>query len=92
MFVIMAVATDVRTIGAGAAQAIGGTVALEAVFAGPLTGASMNQARSFGPALAMGNWGDLWIYLAGPAAGAVAGAAVYAWLRGHHNAVISLRS
>lgn len=87
MFVIMAVATDVRTVGAGAAQAIGGTVALEAVFAGPLTGASMNPARSFGPALATGAWGDLWIYVTAPAAGAAAAALLYAWLRGPDHAV-----
>src|SRR5215210_1475053 len=52
MFVIMAVATDVRAVGAAAAIAIGGTVALDALFGGPVTGASMNPARSFGPALA----------------------------------------
>ena len=54
MFVIMAVATDSRAVGAGAAIAIGGTVALDAIFGGPVTGASMNPARSFGPALASG--------------------------------------
>ena len=52
MFVIMAVATDVRAVGQAAALAIGMTVALEAIFAGPISGASMNPARSFGPALA----------------------------------------
>lgn len=54
MFVIMAVATDTRAIGPAAAIAVGGTVALDALFGGPLTGASMNPARSFGPALAAG--------------------------------------
>lgn len=54
MFVIVSVATDSRAVGAGAAIAIGGTVALDAIFGGPLTGASMNPARSFGPALASG--------------------------------------
>ena len=54
MFVIMAVATDTRAVGAGAAIAIGGTVALDALFGGPVTGASMNPARSLGPALAVG--------------------------------------
>ena len=52
MFVIMAVATDTRAVGAAAAIAIGGTVGLDALFGGPVTGASMNPARSFGPALA----------------------------------------
>src|SRR5207342_116409 len=46
MFVIMAVATDTRAVGAGAAIAIGGTVGLDALFGGPITGASMNPARS----------------------------------------------
>ena len=54
MFVIMAVATDTRAVGAGAALAIGGTVGLDALFGGPITGASMNPARSFGPALVSG--------------------------------------
>ena len=50
MFVIMAVATDTRAVGAAAAIAIGGTVGLDALFGGPVTGASMNPARSIGPA------------------------------------------
>ena len=73
MFVITAVATDTRAVGAAAAIAIGGAVALDALFGGPVTGASMNPARSFGPALASGTWGDLWIYVAGPVAGAALG-------------------
>jgi aquaporin NIP len=60
MFVIMAVATDTRAVGAAAAIAIGGTVALDALFGGPVTGASMNPARSFGPALAAGEWRSFW--------------------------------
>ena len=66
MFVIMAVATDTRAVGAGAAIAIGGTVGLDALFGGPITGASMNPARSIGPALVSGELHDLWIYLLGP--------------------------
>ena len=54
MFVIMAVATDTRAVGAAAAIAIGGTVGLDALFGGPVTGASMNPARSLGPALVSG--------------------------------------
>ena len=56
MFVIMAVATDVRAAGGVAALAIGGTVGLEAIFAGPISGASMNPARSLGPALVGWTW------------------------------------
>ena len=61
MFVIMAVATDTRAVGAAAAIAIGGTVGLDALFGGPVTGASMNPARSLGPALASGTWTDFWV-------------------------------
>jgi aquaporin NIP len=82
MFVIMAVATDTRAVGAAAAIAIGGTVGLDALFGGPVTGASMNPARSFGPALAAGEWSDFWIYVAGPLAGAAVGAFAYQLVRG----------
>jgi aquaporin NIP len=84
MFVIMAVATDTRAVGVAAAIAIGGTVGLDAIFGGPVTGASMNPARSFGPALAAGEWSDFWIYVAGPIVGATAGALAYQVVRGDH--------
>ena len=82
MFVIMAVATDTRAVGAAAAIAIGGTVGLDALFGGPISGASMNPARSFAPALASWDWADLWIYIAGPLAGAALGALAYQLIRG----------
>jgi aquaporin NIP len=82
MFVIMAVATDTRAVGAAAAIAIGGTVGLDALFGGPVTGASMKPARSFGPALAAGEWTDFWIYIAAPVAGATLGAFAYQLVRG----------
>jgi MIP family channel proteins len=82
MFVIMAVATDTRAVGAAAAIAIGGTVGLDAIFGGPVTGASMNPARSLGPALASGTWTDFWLYLAGPLLGATTGALAYQVVRG----------
>jgi aquaporin NIP len=81
MFVIMAVATDTRAVGAAAAIAIGATVGLDALFGGPVTGASMNPARSFGPALAAGEWHMFWVYLAGPLLGAYAGALAYGVVR-----------
>jgi aquaporin NIP len=84
MFVIVAVATDTRAVGAAAAIAIGGTVGLDALFGGPITGASMNPARSFGPALMSGTWTDFWIYLAGPILGATLGALAYQLVRGEH--------
>jgi MIP family channel proteins len=83
MFVIMAVATDTRAVGAAAAVAIGGTVGLDALFGGPVTGASMNPARSLGPALISGEWRDFWLYIAGPVTGAALGALVYQLVRGH---------
>lgn len=85
LFVIMAVATDTRAIGAAAAVAIGGTVALGSLFGGGATGASMNPARSFGPALVAGQWQDFWVYVAGPVVGALAGAFAYQVARGEQS-------
>jgi len=82
MLVITAVATDTRAAGAAAAIAIGGTVALDALFGGPITGASMNPARSLGPALAAGQWTDAWIYILGPLIGATIGVFTYQLVRG----------
>jgi aquaporin NIP len=82
MFVIVAVATDTRAVGAAAAIAIGGAVGLDAIFGGPVTGASMNPARSFGPALAAGEWREFWIYVAGPVTGSALGAFGYQLIRG----------
>ena len=84
MFVVMAVATDTRAVGEAAAIAIGGTIGLDALFGGPISGASMNPARSFGPALASGAWDDFWIWVVGPVAGASAGALAYQLIRGEH--------
>jgi glycerol uptake facilitator-like aquaporin len=81
MFVIMAVATDTRAVGQAAALAIGATVGLEAIFAGPISGASMNPARSLGPALIGWTWSGQWVYLPAPLLGASVAALVYRWLR-----------
>ncbi len=82
MFVIMAVATDARAVGEAAAVAIGGTVGLDAMFGGPISGASMNPARSLGPALVSGDLHALWLYIAAPLAGAALGALAYQFVRG----------
>lgn len=66
MFVIIHVAEGSKEKGLMAGVAIGGTVALEAVFAGPVTGASMNPARSLAPAVVSGYFESLWIYLTAP--------------------------
>lgn len=81
MLVITAVATDDRALGNAAALAIGGTVALGALVGGPVSGASMNPARSLGPALVSGDLGSLWIYLSAPVLGSSAAALVYHYLR-----------
>lgn len=81
VIVILAVATDTRAAGSLAAVAIGATIGLEALVMGPITGASMNPARSLAPALASADLTGLWIYLLGPLAGALAGVAAYGYLR-----------
>lgn len=79
MFVIMAVATDTRAVGQAAALAIGATVGLEALFAGPISGASMNPARSL--AIISSIWTAQWVYVTAPFLGAALAALVYRWLR-----------
>jgi aquaporin Z len=69
MFVILNVSTGHMEKGIMAGVAIGGTVALAALFGGPVSGASMNPARSLGPALASGHLRSLWIYLVAPPIG-----------------------
>jgi MIP family channel proteins len=81
MLVIMAVATDTRAVGEAAAIAIGGTVGLDAMFGGPISGASMNPARSIGPALASGDLHALWLYIVAPLVGASLGALAYQFVR-----------
>jgi aquaporin NIP len=82
MFVIMAVATDTRAVGEAAALAVGGTVLFDAMFGGPISGASMNPARSTGPALVSGNLHALWLYIVAPICGASLAALAYQFVRG----------
>jgi aquaporin NIP len=82
MFVIMAVATDTRAVGEAAAIAIGGTIALDAMFGGPISGASMNPMRSAGPALVSGDLHALWVYIVAPVVGTSIGALAYQLVRG----------
>lgn len=81
MFVISGVATDNRAIGELAGLAVGATVLLNVMFAGPISGASMNPARSLGPAIVSSHYRGLWVYMLGPTAGAIAGAWVYNIIR-----------
>jgi len=82
MFVIMAVATDTHAVGEAAAIAVGGTVLLDAMFGGPISGASMNPARSTGPALVSGDLHALWLYIVAPICGASLAALAYQFVRG----------
>ena len=84
MFVIMAVATDTRAVGAAAAVAIGGVVVLDILVGGAVSGASMNPARSFGPAVGSGEFADFWIWIVGPVVGMAIGAFAYQLVRGEH--------
>ena len=70
MLVVLCVTTGAKEKGITAGLAIGSVVALEALFAGPICGASMNPARSLGPALISWQIGSLWLYLTAPVAGA----------------------
>lgn len=82
MFVILAVATDTRAVGEAAAIAIGGTITLDAMFGGPISGASMNPARSLGPALVSGNLHAVWLYIVAPVIGTSVGGLAYQFVRG----------
>ena len=81
MLVIMAVATDTLAVGEAAAIAIGGTVGLDALFGGPISGASMNPARSLGPGLVSDDLSSIWVYLLAPLLGAAIAGVAYQLLR-----------
>ena len=78
MLVILCVSTGSKEVGTLAGIAIGGVIAFEAMFAGPICGASMNPARSLAPALISGHFDHLWIYITSTCLGAIA--AVPCWL------------
>jgi len=81
MFVVMAVATDTRAVGEAAAVAIGGTIGLDAMFGGPIAGASMNPMRSLGPALVPGDLHALWLYILAAVLGPSLGALSHQFIR-----------
>jgi MIP family channel proteins len=81
MFVIMAVATDERVADGFAALAVGVTVGFCAMMGGPLTGAGMNPARSFGPAVVGGVWRAHWLYWLAPITATIVAARTYDLLR-----------
>lgn len=84
MFVILSVSAGAKEKGITAGIAIGSMVALEAMFAGPISGASMNPARSLAPAILSGNVQHLWLYPVATLIGAVLAVPLYAATRPHH--------
>lgn len=82
MLVILNVSTGHKEKGIMAGVAVGGTVALEALMGGPVTGASMNPARSLGPALIAWQLAPVWIYLGAPVVGMLAACPTCRWIQG----------
>jgi aquaporin Z len=82
MVVILSVSTGAREKGILAGVAVGSVIALEAMFAGPVSGASMNPARSLAPAVVSGRFDHLWLYLSAPVVGALAGVVVCVAIHG----------
>ncbi len=82
MLVILSVSTGAKEKGITAGIAIGAVIALEAMFAGPICGASMNPARSLAPAVVSGNLQSLWVYLAAPLLGALLATPTCSIIRG----------
>jgi aquaporin Z len=80
--VILGTASGAQQVGSLAAVAVGSYIVLAGLWAGPVSGASMNPARSLGPALVLGDWTGWWAYLAGPAIGAVIAVGIAYVLRG----------
>jgi aquaporin Z len=87
--VILGTASAAQNVGAIAALGVGGYIALAGLWAAPVSGVSMNPARSFGPALVSGDFTSYWVYLAGPVAGALIAVGFALVLRGPGGDVIS---
>jgi len=81
MFVILCVSSGSKEVGTMAGIAVGGVIALEALFAGPICGASMNPVRSLAPALISGNLHAIWVYLTAPFLGAAASVPLWKAMR-----------
>ena len=77
MWVVLCVSAGSKEAGLMAGIAIGGVVAFEAMLGGPISGASMNPARSLGPAIVSGHLSHLWIYLTAPILGAVSAVGIW---------------
>ncbi|HYO09321.1 MAG TPA: aquaporin [Tepidisphaeraceae bacterium] len=82
MFVVLCVACGPKEVGVMAGIAVGGVIALEALFAGPISGASMNPVRSLAPALVSWHLADVWVYLSAPVVGAAVAVPCWWAIRG----------
>ena len=80
--VILGTASQAQNVGSVGALGVGGYIALAGLWAAPVSGTSMNPARSFGPALVSGDWSSFWVYVAGPLIGAIIAVGCAAMLRG----------
>src|SRR5262245_52391934 len=87
--VILGTASAAQNVGAIAALGVGSYIALAGLWAAPVSGVSMNPARSFGPALVSGDWDDYWVYVVGPIAGALIAVCFALVLRGAGGTAIS---
>ncbi|GAB4831649.1 Aquaporin NIP2-1 [Ancistrocladus abbreviatus] len=85
MFVTSAVATDTKAVGELAGIAVGSSVCITSILAGPVSGGSMNPARTTGPAIASSFYKSLWVYYVGPVTGTLLGAWSYSFIRIHPN-------
>jgi MIP family channel proteins len=92
VFVIRGVATDKRSPAAAVGLAIGGALLVIELVSGPVTGGSVNPARSLGPAIMSGTFGDLWIYLIAPFIGGAAGAVLYDVINNEPHEVVPERA
>ncbi|TAN30114.1 MAG: hypothetical protein EPN30_01310 [Actinomycetota bacterium] len=79
---ILGTASKAQNVGTMSAVGVGSYIVLAGLWASPISGASMNPARSFGPAVVLGDYSHLWVYMAGPLAGAVLAVIVAIFLRG----------
>lgn len=81
MFITSAVATDTKAIGEMAGIAVGSAVCITSILAGPVSGGSMNPARTIGPAMASNDYRAIWVYIIGPVCGTLLGAWSYNFIK-----------